>query len=251
MHSRKNQKFVILYIIIIISCSACIVTLFIRGNTRAEPLGENGFIQPQNPIEKIIDVPTVSQFPELPACCEAVAATMVLQYYGEGVTPKQFAENWLEYSDKFYSSGNKKYGPNPNLVFVGNPFSKTAYGCYADPVINAINKNSAQCEAAIVKSASLEKICRKYIDANIPVLVWATTSMKPSGKGSSWYLSDNSEFTWISGEHCMVLVGYNEKFYYFNDPQSGSIVAYQKYVAEKRFEELGSRVVCIVKKQIT
>ena len=43
----------------------------------------------------------------------------------------------------------------------------------------------------------------------------------------------------------LVLVGYNDEYYFLNDPQSGSTVAYQKDVVEKRFKELGFQAVYI------
>ena len=73
--------------------------------------------------------------------------------------------------------------------------------------------------------------------------------MKESKRGRTWHFENGEKFTWISGEHCLVLVGYNEDFYYFNDPQSGSTVAHQKSIAEERFEELGSQAVYIYPKE--
>lgn len=45
----------------------------------------------------------------------------------------------------------------------------------------------------------------------------------------------------------MVLAGYNDDCYFFNDPQTGGTQAYQKEVSEKRFKELGSQAVYIEK----
>ena len=74
--------------------------------------------------EKLIDVPAICQYPELPTGCESVAATMVLQYYEVDITAEEFASDWLACSENFYSSEGKRYGPDPHKVFVGNPFSK-------------------------------------------------------------------------------------------------------------------------------
>ena len=77
----------------------------------------------------------------------------------------------------------------------------------------------------------------KYIDKDMPLLIWATMSMKESFPGNSWYFEDGTEFTWIAGEHCLVLVGYDDEYYFLNDPMSGSTVGYQKTIVEKRFAE--------------
>lgn len=195
--------------------------------------------------QKIIDVPTVCQYPELPTGCESAAAAMVLRYYGVDITAVKFADGWLECSNSFYKVNNELYGPDPNRVFAGDPFSENSYGCYASVIVNAVNANSDICRAKKITGKSLYELCTEYIEFDKPLLIWATTGMKESKLGRSWYLKDGSEFTWISGEHCLVLVGYNEQFYFFNDPQSGSIAAYKKDTAEKRFEELGSQAVYI------
>lgn len=42
-----------------------------------------------------LSVPALCQYPELPTGCEATAAAMVLQYYGEAITPSTLAGEWL------------------------------------------------------------------------------------------------------------------------------------------------------------
>lgn len=195
--------------------------------------------------EKLIDVPNICQYPDLPTGCESVAATMVLQYYGEDISPGEFVISWLEYSENFYKADGCLYGPDPNKVFAGNPFTKNSYGCFATPIVNAINRNSRECSAQKIVNRSLEELCREYIDNDKPLLIWATMSMKESSPGKSWNLADGSVFTWTASEHCLVLVGYNDGYYFLNDPMSGSTVAYQKNIVQKRFEELGNQAIYI------
>ena len=201
----------------------------------------------QEDLEKIIKVPVICQHPTLPTGCEAVAATMVLQYYAVDITPDFFAENWLESSESFYYSGGELYGPDPNEVFAGNPFSKYSYGCYCMPIVKAINANSTDCTAKVI-AGTLEEFCKEYISVGKPILIWATMGMKESKTGRSWYLQNGSHFTWIAGEHCLVLVGYSKDYYYLNDPQTGNTVAYPKETVEKRYKELGSQAVYICRK---
>ena len=96
-----------------------------------------------------------------------------------------------------------------------------------------------------MNAKSVEWLCSEYIDKNRPVLIWATMGMKQSKNGRSWKFENGETFTWIASEHCLVLVGYNDEYYFLNDPQSGSTVAYQKDVVEKRFKELGFQAVYI------
>ncbi len=195
--------------------------------------------------QKLIDVPTIAQSPELPTGCEAVSATMVLQYYGVDITAKEFALHWLECSENFYKANGKLYGPDPNKVFAGNPFTNHSYGCFAEPIVNAINRNSTDCKAQKITDRTLTELCEEYIDNDKPLLIWATMNMKESYEGNAWYLEDGAKFTWTAREHCLVLVGYNDAYYLLNDPMSGSTVAYQKNLVEKRFAELGGQAVYI------
>ena len=200
---------------------------------------ENSVSLQNNPLQ----VPTLCQFPTLPTGCEATAAAMLLQFYGEQITADEFAENWILRSRDFYTVDRKLYGPDPHDVFVGDPFSKNSYGCYASVIVNAVNNHSTKCRAKIVHAATVAELCLEYIDQGTPVLIWATMDMREPKKGQTWHLADGSEFTWISGEHCLVLVGYQDTGYYFNDPQTGSTVLYHKELVENRFQQLGSQAV--------
>lgn len=195
--------------------------------------------------QKIITVPTLCQYPQLPTGCEATAAAMILQYYGLKITAEEFARDWLVCDSNFYTMNGLPYGPNPNVVFAGDPFSAYSYGCYAAPIVSAINQNSINYKARKITNKSLEFLCKEYIDQGNPLLIWATMNMEPARVSDSWYLQNGNKFTWIAGEHCLVLVGYNEQYYFLNDPQLGRTVAYQKEIVEQRFEELGSQAVCI------
>lgn len=193
----------------------------------------------------LIDVPLICQNPVLPTGCEATAAAMILQYWGENISHEAFASNWLECDNEFYKTAGVLHGPDPNLVFAGDPFSKHSYGCYEQPIVNAVNRNSTVCQAVTIKNKSLDSLCKKYIDQGFPVLIWATMEMAPSYKSKSWVTKSGTEFTWIAGEHCLVLVGYGAEEYYFNDPLNGKLVCYPKDLTKERYEELGKRAAVI------
>ena len=111
---------------------------------------------------KKIPVPTICQYPNLPTGCESVAATMVLQYYGYSVSAEEFAKDWLNCNANFHSIDNKLFGPNPHEVFAGNPFSKHSYGCFATPIVDAINLHSLECKAIKIINKSLDELCKEY-----------------------------------------------------------------------------------------
>ena len=214
------------------------------------PVDENPIDVENIDVQKKIDVPLICQYPELPTGCESVAATMVLQYYGTDVTSEEFAGSWLDCDENFYYSGDDLYGPDPDEVFAGNPFTYSSYGCFASPIVNAVNNNSTNCKAYKITDRSVKELCDEFIDNNTPVLIWATMNMSAPEEGNSWYLEDGSSFTWSSGEHCLVLVGYSDDCYILNDPMTGNTVAYKKRTIEKRFAEMGRQAVYIQKEQI-
>lgn len=219
------------------------VAVFLPEQTPATPNGPAKVVV----ADKLIDVPAICQYPTLPTGCESVAATMVLHYYGDTVPPEDFAEDWLPRSDAFYQRDGKLYGPDPREVFVGDPFRTASYGCFAQPIVRAVNGNSTVCTAEKITGRSLPALCAEYVDKDKPLLIWATMEMAEPKEGNRWYLEDGTSFTWPAGEHCLVLVGYNAGHYFLNDPMTGSTVGYEKETVEQRFAALGSQAVYIHK----
>ena len=84
--------------------------------------------------------------------------------------------------------------------------------------------------------AGNDELLEKYIDQGMPVVFWACINMRKEIPGPEWKLLDSGEsFCWISNEHCMLLVGYDEKKYYFNDPyDNNGVIGYERELVEKR-----------------
>lgn len=196
----------------------------------------------------IIDVPYLSQSGNYPTGCESVSATMLMQYYGVDITPDQLIDQYLQKEDFTWENG-VRIGPDPREAFVGNPYSSNSYGCYAPVIIDALRRACPDTlEVRNETGSSLAHLTELYVDADIPVLVWATMDMKESWKSDSWELKDGSTFTWLAGEHCLVLVGYDEDRYYFNDPyENHGVIGYEKRLVETRYRELGFQSVVVVR----
>lgn len=67
---------------------------------------------------------------------------------------------------------------------------------------------------------------------------------------STWYVTGtNRTYTWTANEHCLVLVGYDSKYYYFNDPlqpnNNGGLVKWNKSLVATRYAELGKQIVVV------
>ena len=192
------------------------------------------------------NVPTIHQFPQFPTGCESVATVMALNYFGNPITVEQFVDEFLPTSRNFYVENGRHYGPSPYEYFIGNPKSSASYGCMA-PVIETALRACVDDSYTVsnLTDTSLEELCDQYIDNDIPVILWATIRMLETNPVNSWYLSDGTRFTWPGNEHCMLLVGYDDTQYYFNDPYTGKLVAYDKTLTKDRFAELGRQAVAV------
>ena len=246
----KNKLNIFLVCVIILLCAVItllsynVYTLKSDKNVPTDSSNESHAIN--NELEIMLDVPTLCQYPELPTGCETVSATMVLNFYGIDVSAIEFATNYLHSSDEFIKSKDRVYGPDPNEVFVGNPFENYGYGCYAPAIEKAVNDSDLNCKAEVITGKTLDELCNEYIVNDEPLLVWVTLRMEEPQESDSWYIDDDIEFTWKSGEHCVVLVGFNEKYYFFNDPATGGVLAYEKDISQQRFEDMGAQALRII-----
>ena len=212
--------------------------------------------------EKVMveNVPYINQYNEgLVSGCEAVSSTMLLKYYGYKIGAKSFMNNYFIRKD-WHVENDTMYAPDPNAAYVGNPYvsagTNCGFGAFAPCTAKAINKvlNKSKHQAVAKKGLELSEIAKTYIKNGIPVLIWATVNMKEPQNNVNWtvnYTDENSKlkkgnnFNWISGEHCLVLIGYDNENYYFNDPCGTSKCAYKKSIVEKRYKELGKQCVYI------
>lgn len=195
--------------------------------------------------KKLIRVPYIDQTEKWPTGCESVSTVMLLQYLGIDISVKQFVEQYLE-KEPFMERDGKLYGGNPWEVFAGDPADHHSMGCYAPVIKKALDKIFAQgllsgenLETVDLTGVSTEILLRDYIDNDMPVIFWASIDLKETYSGPEWILKDSGErFLWRSNEHCMLLVGYDEEYYYFNDPwHDHGTIGYEKKLAEKRHAE--------------
>lgn len=225
--------------------------------------------------KKLINVPYIDQTEEWPTGCESVSAVMLLWYLGIDISVEQFVDHYLE-KVSFYKKDGKLYGGDPRKVFAGDPADDQSMGCYTPVIKKALDrvfreggkvslkeqtkichtKNRAgeekptgfeSCgtgrqsiwEAVDLTGASIETLLREYIDNDIPVVFWASIDLKETYAGPEWIIADTGKiFEWRSNEHCMLLVGYDEENYYFNDPwHDHGTIGYEKELVEKRHKE--------------
>nr|WP_164745702.1 serine hydrolase [Neobacillus mesonae] len=136
---------------------------------------------------KVLNVPLINQRPELPTGCEITAVTMMLQYKGAKVNKVSLAKEMPRHSS------------NPNYGYVGNPFTKRGWTIYPPALMGLVKKYAGSSVNLTGKSnATIEK--QLYNNKPIMVLV-----------------SPMHGFT----VHALVLTGYDQNYYYFNDCWTG------------------------------
>ena len=201
----------------------------------------------------INDVPFYSQEGVLPTGCELVSSKMVLEYFNkENVPIDSIVNNTnckpIEYYNGFY------YGYSPDYAFIGDPYDDHGYGCYPPVVVDMCNSIIKNYKAVDTTGQFIHELCSSFIDKDIPVLLWVTIGLEETECGTKWQLIDesgsitNDSFVWTRPEHCIVLVGYDDMYYYCQDPlMKTPIMQYDKSLVEKRHSDMGYRSVAFIK----
>ena len=206
--------------------------------------------------KKIINAPYIDQTKKWPTGCESVTTVMALQYLGLKITVDEFI-SYLDKSQIIFKNG-VLYASDPRKYFIGSPYNSHSYGCYAPVIEKAVKKalphhgkKGVKYEIKDLTGVSMKELISKYIDHDIPIIFWATMNMVPTKKGSTWVIKETGKkFTWKAGEHCLLLVGYDDENYYFNDPwQNHGLIGYKKNIVELRHNEQYSMALAVYEKK--
>lgn len=200
-----------------------------------------------------IDAPYIDQSIKYPTGCESVTCAMLLQYLGYDISADEFIENYLA-KRSFEERDGVLYGPDPKKYFCGSPYDEASFGCYAPVICRALKKALGGGYEVIDETGTdMETLLRNYIDRGMPVVFWACIDMREPVTGPKWRLFETGEtFTWISNEHCMLLVGYDEEGYYFNDPYDNhGVIRYDKQLTLDRHRAQYEMAVGVKKKALS
>jgi len=130
-----------------------------------------------------LNVPLISQMPEMPTGCEITAATMMLRYKGIHIDKVILANEMPRHKE------------NPDLGYVGDPFTPNGWTVYPPALLELIKKYAgSSVNLTGISNQGLEE----YISNEKPVVVW---------------VSPIHGFT----VHALTLTGYDEENYYYND----------------------------------
>ena len=189
-------------------------------------------------ISKIENFPLINQYPKYPTGCESVALTMLLRYYGISVTPDDVINKLAKESLPYYENGTK-YGGNPEVGFVGNPYVKASYGVYEKPIAAVANqfKSGIQIKNNYPFSEVLNLVSNR-----IPVMVWSSMNLSVPYISTSWVYKPTMEtISWKANEHAVILIGYQGNIVVIADPIGGEIKTYPKSTFEDRYNYYGRK----------
>lgn len=185
-----------------------------------------------------LDIPFVSQYPELPTGCEITALTTVLNYLGYNVDKLTMAD--------YYLDKGKMGEVSPYKAFVGNPRDEDSCGAFAPVLVNSATKylksQRSYMNVYNITGAEYNELF-DYVDDGHPVLVWETMYMKEPYESCTWNI-DGENIMWLSREHAMVLIGYTQSTYIMADPLRG-ICEYDKELVETRYKSMGKQAIVI------
>lgn len=211
------------------------------------------------PKELILKAPLICQYPNFPTGCEAISTTMLLNYYDIDISADEFVDDYLTCTDNTerFSPELKRliknsYTVSPYEMFVGSPRSYNGIACYSTVIENDLNylledKNIDDYVVRRIQGGTVEDLCEKYIANDMPVVIWGTIDMSPVWRVETWVLNSKGDtFKWKISEHCLLLVGYDEEYYYFNDPQYSYVVSYSRDSVETAFSEHENQAVVMI-----
>lgn len=213
---------------------------------------ENIVQQPLTKTETLIEVPYINQEDYFPTGCEVVSGTMLLNFFGYDFTADDMVDDYLVMADLALGDTGEIECVTPYDAFIGNPRNPESYGCFAPVIVDMLNRavDNKTHAAYDLTGVSLDVLESNFLQNDIPVAVWVTINMLEPYPSTSWKVTGTDEvFTWPAQEHCMVLVGYDGDYYYFNDPYGGNgTVAYGKELTQARYEALEQQAVVLLPK---
>lgn len=206
-------------------------------------------------MKKVLQAPYIDQTERWVYGCESISTVMLLQYMGIEIDPDDFIDNYLPRANSTEKDG-MMYAEDPTYYYINEPRDLTGWGCYAPCIVNAIAAvlqayhKQEQYQVVNETGKTAAQLCEEYIDNGMPVVFWATLDLLPVLPEKYWILPDGTQFGWVGNEHCLLLVGYDEENFYFNDPwHNHGCCPYPKALVEQRHQDQGMYAVSVIKKE--
>jgi len=186
----------------------------------------------------ITNFPFINQYPNYPTGCESVALTTLLKYYGVKVTPDNIIKS-LPKGKLPYTKNGKTYGGNPDIEFIGNPYSLNSYGVYEKPIAAVANKYKP--DIKIATGTNFNKIL-EIVGTGKPVMVWTSMYLAAPYISTSWIYEPTGErIYWKANEHAVVIIGYTKDKVIIADPIGGQMKYQSLSIFRERYNYYGKK----------
>ena len=197
--------------------------------------------------QQALAVPVVKQNPQLPHGCEITSLTAVLNYYGADVDKMTMTTNYLP-KEPFKTVNGKKYGPDPNVAYAGDPSENRGTYSFAAPIVKAAENYIAQAEmdllAKDISGSTIDEI-ELHLELGIPVITWVTLDLSKPRTNGGWTITGTNTFhPMYTNLHAVVLVGIDGDTVEVMDPLKG-IVQLNKQQFFDSYKALGEQAVVI------
>ncbi|MGE8206256.1 C39 family peptidase [Heyndrickxia sp. NPDC080065] len=170
----------------------------------------------------LLNIPVISQFPELARGCEVTSLAMLLHAAGISSDKMTLAKEIKKNPTQKKYIDNKIYYGNPHEGFVGNiyTYEKPGLGVYVQPIIELAEKFLPGKIVNLTKN-SFEEL-KVHLSDQRPVWVIINTTYKhlPNSYFETWY-TEKGPIRVTSKEHSVLITGFDKKYVYFNDPLTG------------------------------
>ena len=199
---------------------------------------------------RILDCPWLDQREKWPTGCESVSAALCLAYWGWDASVDFFIDNCLPRADEPRCENGVWRGPDPRLVYPGDPRTEDGWGCFAPAVRRGIETwaslTGQDAEVRELYGKPLDALFREEIDAGRPVIFFGTMGMKPPREYRRWTIDGTGEtYVWKTPMHCLLLIGYDGEDAVFSDPLAGPREHYSLRDTETAYRGMGSQAVSV------
>ena len=185
-------------------------------------------------------VPTINQYPDYPTGCESVSLAILLRYYGVNVSPSEIISS-LKKGDKPYEEDGVKYGGNPYLEFIGDPYDYDSFGVYNNPIAEIAETYKS---GVIVKEGVPFDEVLALVKNGHPVIAWTSMNLAIPYISNTWtYKPTGETINWKAQEHAVVIVGYNDENVIISDPLRGTYRYQSRSTFESRYNYYGRQVI--------
>lgn len=191
-----------------------------RENKWAEGTNNEEFIV-KIKQQVLLDIPVISQFPELPRGCEVTSLAMLLNHAGVTVDKMTLAKEIKKNPATIEKKDGKIYYGHPNDGFIGDmySFNNRGLGVYHTP-IKELAENYLPEKIHDFTGDDFSSI-KTHLSNEKPVWVIINTKYNelPDAYFQTWHTTSGViDITYK--EHSVLVTGYDEQYIYFNDPFS-------------------------------